>query len=193
MSAAQAAGRSALALHPNANQAAEVTSHPRGNPRHRPYIQTLLSSAGWPPHNSDPQELGLQASGRPLSKPFPAIRKGLETSLSGLGHLCTHIDNHHKTIGMDKQTQSSANTICHNTDRDRDNKHLSPFLANNAIIKATKRPVFVAADITVGREPFEEISTGTSPHLNDSTSTLQRDAFGMTGPVITPLFQMAVS
>ena len=168
----------ALAPHPSANQAAQVASHHRGNTRNRPNTQVLLSSAAWPPLNPGPHGLELQAPRCPSSNLFPTIRKGRETSLTGLAQLCTKVDNHHKTIGTDKQMQPSANRACHNTDEDRNNKHLSSFLANKAIIKATNQPVFAASDIPVGRAPFEELITDASLALNEGISPLQRDILG---------------
>ena len=70
---------------------------------------------------------------------------------------------------------------------------LSSFLANNAISKATKPPVFAAFDITIGREPFEVLNTGACPALNEGASPLQRDALVVTSTVITLLLQASIS
>ena len=47
--------------------------------------------------------------------------------------------------------------------------------------------MFVLADVTVGREPFEELSTGASPALNHSTSPLQTLVEGVISPAINSL------
>ena len=145
------------------------------------------------PFNPILQGLELQTHGCPLFTPFPTIRKGQETSLTGLAQLCTQLNNQHKTIGMDKQTQPSTNTPCHNTDEGRDNQHFLSFFANKTIIKATNSSMFTAVDITVSREPFEELITGPMQSiLNYSTSPLLKDAVEVTSSAITTLFQMEI-
>ena len=130
-----------LASHSSASKAAQVASHTQ----HQPNIQASPFLAGWPPLNPDLHGLGLQAHGCPSSQP----------SLTDLAQQSSKVDNHHKTNGTDKQIQPSANPACHKKDEDRNTNHVSSLLANNAIMKPTNPPVFVASDITIGTEPFK--------------------------------------